>query len=115
MLVPTLFLVACDNNNGSRPLTPAALCRRALGSGYLNAGAAKVKDIRTLDAGPARTPWKDAFPKAKADDPAAWCWTGAPHSYVLYAVGPSGEHIQVEEYGGANAVTVPKPVRPAIP
>ncbi|MDX6255963.1 MAG: hypothetical protein QOJ11_2297 [Frankiales bacterium] len=69
--------------------TAAALCTSALGP-VASAELTTVGLIRTATWGPALADGKgrlaDAFPGAKDDDPAAWCWQGVRLSYTAYAV-----------------------------
>ncbi|HUI49872.1 MAG TPA: hypothetical protein VL119_14340 [Acidimicrobiia bacterium] len=84
------------------------MCRRALGARtVLNAKLASVQEVRSLQVGPGGYPAPKAFPNAAPTGPAAWCWTGRPSDYVLFAVGSGGTKTRVEGLHGAVFTSPP--------
>jgi len=93
------------------------MCAAALGSTktVLNAVAASVQDVRELVVGAGRAVAPHAFATAQGTDRAAWCWTGRPTDYTLFAVGPDGSAVRVEGLGGPTFVSTPPPGPAPIP
>jgi hypothetical protein len=93
------------------------MCAIALGATrtVLNAAAASVQAVRELAVGPARRVAPHAFATAQGSDPAAWCWTGGPTNYTLFAVGPDGSTVKAEGLRGPTFISTPRPGPAPIP
>lgn len=96
---------------------PERMCADALSSTktVLNAMTASVQDVRELRVGIGPPVAPHAFAPAPATDRAAWCWTGEPTNYTLFAVGPDGSAVRVEGLGGPTFTTTPAPGPAPIP
>lgn len=93
------------------------LCRDTLGSRALNSAPVSVKVLRaSIPGGPGRAPpFRDAFRGAPTAAVAAWCWTGAPRSYRLYAVVQGYRPRYFEGVAGSPFTRTPAPGPAAIP
>jgi hypothetical protein len=90
----------------------SSLCRVAFDTGALNFASGTVGDLRNLAIGPALRPAPAAFAGAGAAEPIAWCWTGSPGNYTLYAVAHGYQPVRVE---GLSQRELPDPGPAAIP
>jgi hypothetical protein len=112
-----------DDSRGVSPTQPGAtadpgrICETALGATktVLNAMATSVQDVRQLAVGPGPPVAPHAFATAQGTDRAAWCWTGVPTNYTLFAVGPDGSTVRVEGLGGPTFTSTPAPGPAPIP
>ncbi|HET9732945.1 MAG TPA: hypothetical protein VFP54_09750 [Acidimicrobiales bacterium] len=99
MIALVLALVGCGSSitKGLTPVTetshmtsPATeatkMCSSAFGSHYVNSAIGTVGDVRTLEVGPGLQPGESAYVGLPASQVSAWCWTGTPGDYTLYAV-----------------------------
>jgi len=91
------------------------MCSRSLPQGFLNAAPATVSDVRSIRVGPGGEPGKNAFPAAAGADIAAWCWTGGPGHYILFAIGPDGSRVLIEGLSGPELTSTPAPGPAPIP
>jgi hypothetical protein len=92
--------------------TASQLCRAALGSKMLNAKLTTVGAVRALRIGPDAAPAPHAFAPTPGSQVAAWCWTGKPGTYRLYAVTGSHSAVHVE---GVTWSSTPRPGPAPIP
>jgi hypothetical protein len=92
--------------------TASQLCRAALGSKVLNAKLATVGAVRALRIGPDAASAPHAFAPTPGSQVAAWCWTGRPGTYRLYAVVGSHRAVHVE---GVTWSYTPRPGPASIP
>ena len=112
------LIAACSpsEHHATGPLE--SICKSALGGSYLNAAPTTVGEVRTaVPGGPPdrQPPLRDAFPGAKAADPAVWCWAAEPTAYRLYAVVAGGKPQFFEGIGGVHRGRPPSPGPAAIP
>jgi hypothetical protein len=91
------------------------MCRRSLDGGFLNAEPATVSEVRLIRVGPGGQPGQDALPSAAGETLAAWCWTGVPGAYTLYAIGPDGARVRIEGLSGPEFASTPAPGPAPIP
>ncbi len=111
-------LAATEASAPTRPVpsvlhpTASDLCHAALGSRALNAKLTTVQAVRAVRIGPGLAPALHAFPATPLSQVAAWCWTGRPGSYSLYAVAGSRKLVRVE---GVAFDKVPSPGPAPIP
>ncbi len=105
----------------SAPENPAVvarlLCNGAFGNRALNSSPVSVKEVRTsVPGGPAESPpLRDAFRGASTGAVAAWCWTGKPQNYHLYAVVQGYPPRFFEGVVGPPFTSTPAPGPAAIP
>lgn len=95
--------------------TPDQLCATALPAGHLNAASTTVGEVHATVVGPGSRPGSDAFVGSPDSAAAAWCWTGTPGDYVLYAAGPDGESVRIEGLAGETFTSTPAPGPAPIP
>jgi hypothetical protein len=120
LLLPAWYSVVAGPSHSPAPAAtadPGRMCATALGSTktVLNAMAASVQDVRELVVGPGRAVAPHAFATARGTDRAAWCWTGRPTNYTLFAVGPDGSAVRIEGLGGPTFISTPPPGPAPIP
>jgi hypothetical protein len=123
LIVGSFALAACGhattaqcNSEVTSPTTEAArLCSSALAAHYLNSAPGTVADVRRLTVGPGYRPGKDAFVGEADTQTVAWCWTGGPGGYTLYAVVQGHPPLKIEGMGGPLATQTPAPGPAAIP
>lgn len=123
LLLGSFVLAACSHSTpaqpsgeGGRTSTGAAkLCSSAFGTHYLNSATGSVADVRTLAVGPGYRPGRDAFVGMAGSHTMAWCWTGAPGAYTLYAVVQGHPPFRMEGLGGTLELQAPAPGPAPIP
>ena len=123
LIVGSFALAACghattaqSNNAVTSPTTGAArLCSSAFPAHYLNAASGTVADVRSLTVGPGYKPGKNAFVGEADSRTVAWCWTGGPGDYTLYAVVQGHPPLKIEGMSGPRATHTPAPGPGAIP
>ena len=118
-----LCLGACGGSSrASNPRvigTPASEAARLCGSAFpghaLNSVIGTIEEVRSLKVGPGYSPAPNAFAHLPQSQEIAWCWTGAPGHYVLYAVASGQKPVRVEALLGPNASQTPEPGPAPIP
>lgn len=102
---------------GTPAVVARMLCKSAFGGRALNSAPVSVKKLRTsIPGGPERTPpLRNAFRGAPSTSVAAWCWTGRPQKYRLYAVVNDYPPHYFEGVAGLPFTTTPAPGPAAIP
>ena len=123
LIVGGFALAACghataaqSNSEVTSPTTEATrLCSSAFATRYLNSAPGTVGDVRSLTVGPGNRPGKDAFIGESDRQTVAWCWTGGPGDYTLYAVVQGHPPLKIEGLGGPLETQTPAPGPAAIP
>ncbi len=100
-----VVLAACtggsDNRGGvaERPpptqLNAGYLCRRYVPGHLVSSEATTVGELRTTTIGSRGPAQSKSFPKLGNPTAAAWCWTGKPDAYNVYAVASDGEVVKI--------------------
>lgn len=112
-----------DDDSDAHETEPVAatdaerMCADALASTktVLNAMETSVQEVRDLVVGVGARTARRAFATADGTDRAAWCWTGGPTNFTLFAVGPDSSAVLVEGLRGDTFVTTPAPGPAPIP
>lgn len=91
------------------------LCASAFSARTLNSATGTVAEVRSLTVGPGIRVAAHAFPGVSGSEVIAWCWTGGPGHFVLYAVADGHAPVKVEGLSGPNATQTPQPGPPPIP
>lgn len=119
LMLAVCGLSACDRSMADRarstatlPMDAATLCGSALGTNYLNSAPTTVGDIRHLSIGPPGQPYRGSFAGLDDNRIAAWCWTGSPGGYTLYAVAQGRPPLRIE---GVTVSQTPAPGPALIP
>lgn len=107
-----LRLPPSDNTATSAAIVSARLCSSAFGTTYANSDPTTVEDVRSLQVGPGYQPGKGAFRGAAGTQVAAWCWTGSPGIWRLYAVAQGYPPVLTE---GVSFSQIPSPGPAPIP
>ena len=101
----------CSGSSAS-PTNSAQVCASAFGARYINSAPATIGDVRSITVGPGGQPGKGAFVGLPASQTAAWCWTGTPGLFILYAVVDGHPPVRIE---GIAQSQLPTPGPASIP
>lgn len=110
-------LVAVSHGSASPASLATTLCRTSFGSKARNSAPGTVAQLRTVTLGGPQ-PYKPdlrAFPGVSTDTTIAWCWTGGPRDYTLYAVAVGFKPVMVQQVSGQGAGAGPPPAGRPVP